>query len=116
MSVGLLGTERFGKAPLKEIVSAADTLCRTAKKKASERLAVAGEDDRFYQRFKDELEVVSYLERGEAPPGLFLVMQPEISLTRPFDSLNFEILLRLRKTDGSILPANVIIEAAEAHG
>lgn len=116
VSVGLLGTERFGKAPLKEIVSAADTLCRTAKKKASERLAVAGEDDRFYQRFKDELEVVSYLERGEAPPGLFLVMQPEISLTRPFDSLNFEILLRLRKTDGSILPANVIIEAAEAHG
>lgn len=48
--------------------------------------------------------------------GLYLVMQPEISLTRPFDSLNFEVLLRLRKTDGTVLPAQLIIEAAEAHG
>jgi EAL domain-containing protein (putative c-di-GMP-specific phosphodiesterase class I) len=43
-------------------------------------------------------------------------MQPELSLTQPFDSLNFEILLRMRKADGSIVPAGVIIEAAEMHG
>jgi EAL domain-containing protein (putative c-di-GMP-specific phosphodiesterase class I) len=43
-------------------------------------------------------------------------MQPEISLTAPFDSLNFEVLLRLRKSNGQVLPAGIIIEAAEAHG
>jgi EAL domain-containing protein (putative c-di-GMP-specific phosphodiesterase class I) len=43
-------------------------------------------------------------------------MQPEISLTTPFESLNFEVLLRLRKANGQILPAGIIIEAAEAHG
>jgi EAL domain-containing protein (putative c-di-GMP-specific phosphodiesterase class I) len=43
-------------------------------------------------------------------------MQPEVSLSRPFDSLNFEMLVRLRKPDGTIVPAATIIEAAEAHG
>jgi diguanylate cyclase (GGDEF)-like protein len=116
VSIGLLGTERFRKSPLKDIISAADTLCRVAKKQGNERLAVAADGDKFFQHFNDELEVVSFLEHGEAPPGLFLVMQPEISLSKPFDSLNFEVLLRLRKADGGIVPANIIIEAAETHG
>jgi EAL domain-containing protein (putative c-di-GMP-specific phosphodiesterase class I) len=43
-------------------------------------------------------------------------MQPELSISYPFDSLNFEVLLRMKKADGEIVPAQVIIEAAEAHG
>jgi EAL domain-containing protein (putative c-di-GMP-specific phosphodiesterase class I) len=72
--------------------------------------------DQFFRQHKEELDLIAALERGETPAGLFLVMQPEISLTSPFDSLNFEVLLRLRKADGQILPAGIIIEAAEAHG
>jgi diguanylate cyclase (GGDEF)-like protein len=116
VSGGLVGTERFGAAPLKEIMSAADTLCRVAKKRATQRLIVMESDDSFFRHHKQELEVIAFLERGVAPEGLFLVMQPEMSLTQPFDSLNFEILLRMRKSDGSIIPAGVIIEAAEMHG
>ena len=116
VSAGLVGMERFGDSPLKEIISAADTLCRMAKKRTTQRLLVMESDDMFLRHHKEELEVIAYLERGETPEGLFLVMQPEISLTRPFDSLNFEMLLRMRKTDGNIIPAAVIIEAAEMHG
>ena len=116
VSAGLVGTERFGDSPLKEVISAADTLCRMAKKQATQRLLVMESDDKFFRSHKQELEVIAYLERGETPVGLFLVMQPEISLTQPFDSLNFEILLRLRKMDGDIIPAGIIIEAAEMHG
>ena len=116
VSGGLVGTERFAQAPLKEIVSAADTLCRMAKKRANERLIVMESDDKFFQYHKEELDLIASLERGETPKGLFLVMQPEISLTDPFGSLNFEVLLRLRKPDGQVIPAGVIIEAAEAHG
>ncbi len=115
VSAGLVGMERFADAPLKEVISAADTLCRMAKKRTT-RLLVMESDDQFFRHHKQELEVMAYLERGETPKGLFLVMQPEISLIRPFDSLNFEILLRLRKTDGTIVPAGIIIEAAEMHG
>jgi diguanylate cyclase (GGDEF)-like protein len=116
VSAGLVGTERFGDSPLNEIVSAADTLCRMAKKRPNQRLLVMESDDKFFRYHKEELEVIAYLERGETPQGLFLVMQPEISLTQPFDSLNFEMLLRMRKSDGNIIPAGIIIEAAEMHG
>jgi EAL domain-containing protein (putative c-di-GMP-specific phosphodiesterase class I) len=44
------------------------------------------------------------------------MMQPEISLTEPFESLNFEVLIRMRKLDGDVISAGVIIEAAEMHG
>jgi diguanylate cyclase (GGDEF)-like protein len=116
MSGGLVGTEKFGQSPLKDIVSAADTLCRMAKKRADQRLVVMTSDDRFFQQHQDELDLITCFERGETPEGLFLVMQPELSLSRPFDSLNFEILVRLRKPDGSVVCAGTIIEAAEAHG
>ncbi|MFH7040725.1 putative bifunctional diguanylate cyclase/phosphodiesterase [Paucibacter sp. JuS9] len=116
VSGGLVAAESFGGASLKEVVSAADTLCRMAKKKPTERLVVMEGGDTFFKHHKDELALISCLERGETPEGLFLLMQPELSLSRPFDSLNFEVLLRMRKPNGEIVPAPVIIEAAEAHG
>jgi diguanylate cyclase (GGDEF)-like protein len=116
VSGGLVGTERFAQSPLKEVISAADTLCRIAKKRSGERLVTMKSGDHFFQRHKEELALIAALERGETPEGLFLVMQPEISLTAPFESLNFEVLLRLRKANGQVLPAGIIIEAAEAHG
>lgn len=116
ISGGLVATEQLGMASLKEVVSAADTLCRMAKKRPPERLVVMESSSTFLRHHKAELELISCLERGETPEGLFLLMQPELSLSQPFDSLNFEVLVRMRKPNGEIVPAPVIIEAAEAHG
>ena len=116
VSGGLVAAESFRDAELKEIVSAADTLCRMAKKRPNERLVVMDGADTFFKHHKDELELIGCLERGETPKGLFVMMQPELSISNPFDSLNFEVLLRMRKPDGETVPAQVIIEAAEAHG
>lgn len=116
VSGGLVGTKRFFNSPLREVISAADTLCRIAKKRSGEQLVIMESGDRFFQQHKEELDLIAALERGETPDGLFLVMQPEISLISPFETLNFEVLLRLRKANGEVLPASIIIEAAEAHG
>lgn len=116
VSGGLVETAQFAQSSLKDIVSAADTLCRMAKKRSNQRLVVMESGDHFFQRHQDELDLINCLERGETPQGLFLMMQPELSLSRPFDSLNFEVLVRLRKPDGSVVGAVTIIEAAEAHG
>ncbi len=43
-------------------------------------------------------------------------MQPVMSLHAPYDSLNFEILLRLREADGSVTAAGSIMAAAESNG
>jgi diguanylate cyclase (GGDEF)-like protein len=116
ISGGLVSTDQFARADLKDIISAADTLCRMAKKRPTQRVVVVQKGDRFFEQHQDELDLINCLERGQVPAGLFLMMQPEVSLTRPFDSLNFEMLIRLRKPDGSVIPAVTIIEAAEAHG
>ena len=116
ISGGVVGSNGSQKLPFKDLVSSADTLCRMAKKQGNTRLVVMESSDHFLNLHHEELELIACLQRGETPPGLYLVMQPEISLTRPFDSLNFEVLLRLRKSDGTVLPAQLIIEAAEAHG
>jgi len=50
------------------------------------------------------------------PPGLFLVMQPIMSMTEPTGSLNFEVLLRVRAPDGSVQPAAKAIATAEKSG
>lgn len=116
ISAGLVGTDQFKSTDLKGLVSAADMLCRMAKKRPRQHMVVMKSDDRFLQQHQDELDLINCLERGETPEGLFLVMQPEISFSRPFDSLNFEVLVRLRKSNGDVVPAGTIIEAAEAHG
>ncbi|QJC57384.1 Cyclic di-GMP phosphodiesterase PdeB [Polaromonas vacuolata] len=116
ISGGLVGTERFTNAPLKEIISAADTLCRMAKKRPNEQLVIMRSNDEFFTHHKDSLELITCLQNSQTPEGLYLVMQPEMSLIAPFDSLNFEVLIRMKKPDGGIVPAAVIIEAAEAHG
>jgi len=115
VSAGLLTTEQLGASSLKEVVSAADSLCRMAKKRSTERLVVMEGGSTFLKHHKAELELISCLERGETPRGLFLLMQPELSLSQPFNSLNFEALVRMRKPSGEVVPASVIIEAAEAH-
>jgi diguanylate cyclase (GGDEF)-like protein len=116
ISGGLVETARFGASNMKELVSAADSVCRLAKKRREEHLLVVEGDSSFFKFHKEQLELIACLERGETPPGLFLVMQPVMSLTAPFDSLNFEVLLRQRKPNGDIIPASVLIDTAEAYG
>ena len=60
--------------------------------------------------------LVARLAPPHATDGLFVEMQPIMSLRKPHDALDFEVLLRMRKPNGEIVPAPVIIEAAEAHG
>jgi EAL domain-containing protein (putative c-di-GMP-specific phosphodiesterase class I) len=43
-------------------------------------------------------------------------MQPIMSLDDPYGSLNFEVLLRARAPDGTVMPAARVIAVAEAHG
>jgi len=116
VSAGLVAAQSFGGAALAQIISAADTLCREAKKRPGERLMVMEGADAFFRHHQELLALIAVLERGQTPDGLFLLMQPQLSLRRPFDSLDFEVLLRLRKDDGEVLSGGVVVEAAEACG
>ena len=69
----------------------------------------------FHER-EAELALMARLSSDNATEGMFLEMQPIMSLKMPHASLNFEVLLRMRERDGSVTSAGPIIAAAEKSG
>lgn len=114
VSIGVL--EVAGRAVLKDAISIADAACRTAKSGHHDGLVVYERDARALSDREQELRMIGRLGSGEPPSGLFLVMQPIVSLRAPFDSLNFEVLVRMRDEAGGVVGAAAIIPAAENNG
>ncbi|MDR5797040.1 EAL domain-containing protein [Caballeronia sp. LZ008] len=101
---------------VQDALSHADRACREAKKVAHTHLVTYRKGAAAFEERAEELKLVETLGRNRLPPGLFLVMQPIMSLTKPTESLNFEVLLRMRAPDGATLPAGKVIVAAEESG
>ncbi|MCX7168801.1 MAG: EAL domain-containing protein, partial [Proteobacteria bacterium] len=98
-----------------DAVSLADRACREAKSGMKNNLVVYQQDMSVISEHTEELRLIKRLDMAE-PEGLFLMMQPILSLRDPYGSLNFEVLLRMRNPDNSIVPAWNIITAAERNG
>ena len=113
-SIGLI--ELADGVRVKDAIYMADRACRVAKKRSGDGLVTYEKTAPEFGERERELRLVEHLGAGVVPDGLFLVMQPIMSLKEPYQSHNFEVLLRLRETDGSITPAGKIIEAAENNG
>ncbi|MBI4989561.1 MAG: EAL domain-containing protein [Rhodocyclales bacterium] len=113
-SIGLI--EVAGDMRVKDVISVADRACREAKSGHHASLVVYKKDAPVFSEREEELRLVGRLGASSAPEGLFLMMQPIMSLRAPYDSLNFEVLLRMREADNSVTPAGKIIAAAESNG
>ncbi|SAK53260.1 sensory box protein [Caballeronia arationis] len=113
-SIGLVECSRGVR--VQDAVSNADRACREAKKVAHTRLVTYRKGAAAFEERAEELRLVETLGRNRLPAGLFLVMQPIMSLSAPTESLNFEVLLRMRAPDGTTLPAGKVIVAAEESG
>jgi diguanylate cyclase (GGDEF)-like protein/PAS domain S-box-containing protein len=101
---------------MKDAVSTADRACREAKGGHSGSLVVYTVDSAAFQERENELNLVARLAGPNATEGMFLEMQPIMSLSAPWESLNFEVLLRMREADGRVVPAGPLIGAAEKSG
>jgi diguanylate cyclase (GGDEF)-like protein len=113
-SVGLV--ECTSGVRVQDALSHADRACREAKKSSNARMVTYRKGAAAFEERAEELKLVETLGRNRLPPGLFLVMQPIMSLSAPTESLNFEVLLRMRAPDGATLPAGKVIVAAEESG
>jgi len=101
---------------MKDAISTADRACREAKEGHSEGLVVYERGSNAFQQREDELRLVARLSGANATEGMFLEMQPIMSLTKPQESLNFEVLLRMRDAEGRTCAAGPVIAAAEKSG
>jgi EAL domain-containing protein (putative c-di-GMP-specific phosphodiesterase class I) len=100
-----------------DLISAADRACREAKRLAVSGHVVAyGADAPAFQEHEEERALVARLTPERAPEFLAIAMQPIMSLSDPQGGLDFEVLLRARAPDGSVIPAGRVISVAEAHG
>ena len=113
-SVGLI--EVSNGMQMKDAISTADRACREAKVGNYGSLVVYERDAAAFMEREAELNLVARLSGIDATAGMFLEMQPIMSLKSPHGSLNFEVLLRMREADGSVLSAGPIIAAAEKSG
>ena len=113
-SIGLI--EVAPGTQIKEALSTADRACREAKLGHSDGLVVYDRTAPAFRQHEAELRLVERLSTSSATEGLFLEMQPIMSLKAPHDSLNFEVLLRMRGPDGELVPTDRLISAAENSG
>ncbi|MGH8780424.1 putative bifunctional diguanylate cyclase/phosphodiesterase [Paraburkholderia sp.] len=113
-SIGLI--ECSPGVRVQDALSHADRACREAKRVAHARLVTYRKGAAAFEERAKERLLVESLGQNRVPAGLFLVMQPIMSLSMPTTSLNFEVLLRLRAQDGTTLPAAKVIVAAEESG
>ena len=113
-SVGLI--EVAPGMEMKDAISTADRACREAKDGHSEGLVVYKRGSSAFHEREAELNLVARLNGPNPTEGMFLEMQPIMSLRSPHESLNFEVLLRMREDDGRVSPAGPLIAAAEKSG
>ena len=113
-SIGLI--EVASGTLVKDAIAMADRACRDAKTGQRDALVVYHSDAPVFRERARELRLIGHLGAGVAPEGLFLAMQPIMSLRAPFASLNFEVLIRMREPDGTILGGGQVIAAAENNG
>jgi diguanylate cyclase (GGDEF)-like protein len=112
-SIGLV--EVSSSVSTKHIIATADRACRAAKK-ANQGVVVYDKSARAFHDHEAEFHIVERLSHSTGPQGLLLEMQPIMSFSNPYGTLNFEVLLRMRDEDGSIIGAGQVISAAENSG
>ncbi|MEP9321799.1 EAL domain-containing protein [Paraburkholderia phymatum] len=94
----------------------ADRACRAAKRGGSARLVALRRGAPAFEERTAEINLIEALGQRRLPEGLFLVMQPIMSMREPTQALDFEVLLRMRSPDGAVATAGKLIAAAEDSG
>jgi diguanylate cyclase (GGDEF)-like protein/PAS domain S-box-containing protein len=113
-SIGLI--EVSPGTPIKDAIATADRACREAKTSNHDGPVVYRKNAAAFREHEAELSLVERLSTSEMTDSLFVEMQPIMSLKTPFDSLNFEVLVRMYDVNGDVIPAYRLIRAAENSG
>lgn len=113
-SLGLI--EAGAHMKFNDILSVADRACREAKVARGDALVVYEQHAPAFEKHDTDLKIIALLSTSAATDGLYLEMQPIMSLSSPHESLNFEVLLRMRDPQGQIIRTDMLIHAAESSG
>jgi diguanylate cyclase (GGDEF)-like protein len=114
---GSIGLIEIGPGTsMKEALSTSDRACREAKTGQHKGLVVYERESTAFREHEAEIRLIERLAASDVIEGLFVEMQPIMSLTQPHASLNFEVLLRMRDPEGNLVPVSRVIAAGEQSG
>ena len=99
-----------------DAITAADRACAEAKARGRNCVVVLSQKDAELRAHLEELQVVADFQRKTPTEKFFLEFQPIIALHSALNSLNYEVLIRMREEDGRIIPPGKFIGAAERNG
>lgn len=114
-SIGLVEVANPELNPGDAILAAARA-CRMARRGKPNQIVVHEYADQALAEQSQELQLLREFSSGFSPQGMFLVMQPILSLQDPLHAFDFEILLRMRDANGKLIPTSTVIAAAEEIG
>lgn len=111
-SIGLVPLdERWANMTL--VMQAADSSCYAAKEAGRNRVHAWFDTDRAIKARHGEMQWVTRLEQALDENRFELFGQRIVPIGHPSAGIHFEVLLRLREADGSIVPPGVFLAAAE---
>lgn len=114
VSIGVVALER-SMSPV-DAMAAADRACAEAKSRGRNCVVRLNDQDAALKSHLEELKMVASLQRHIATDRYFLEFQPVVSLRSAFQSLSYEVLIRMRGEDGRVVPPGRFIGAAERNG
>jgi diguanylate cyclase (GGDEF)-like protein/PAS domain S-box-containing protein len=114
LSAGLVPFARDAGAPA-ALLSRAEAACHLAKEKGRDRLQVYDEKDRDIESRSGGLQWMARLNEALAQDRFTLYCQPMLPVAGS-GRRHGEVLVRLRDTDGKLIPAASFIPQAERYG
>jgi diguanylate cyclase (GGDEF)-like protein len=114
VSVGVVALER--SMSFVDAMAAADRACSEAKARGRNCVVRLNDQDSALRTHLEELQVVADLQQRVPTERYFLEFQPIVALQSAMSSLNYEVLIRMRGENNTVIPPGKFIGAAERNG
>ncbi len=115
VSIGLVPITDNSLDP-EQAMSAADAACFLAKDRGRNRVHVHHAGDSAVHQHQREMEWVARIHRAFAESRFRLFFQPIIPLGAHEEGLHCELLVRMLRVDGAVIPPMAFLPAAERYG
>ncbi len=101
---------------VRDVIAASSQACAEAKSRGRNRVVHMARQDMALRGYLEELKVQENLQDKLNSQRFYLEFQPIVSFRSAFETLNYEVLVRMRGEDGATISPGRFIPAAERNG
>jgi diguanylate cyclase (GGDEF)-like protein len=101
---------------VRDALTASDRACAESKSAGGSTVVAYDPQSSALAECLDEIKLIANIRERLPVENFFTQMQPIVSLRNPYSPLSYEVLVRMRDTDGSVIVPSRFIGAAERNG